>query len=370
VARTFPPLEVIPVPRANLILASLAPLAVALGLGACGGSSLTVRRVDTIVGHTDAYGAPHNLRYEARAEAERELIRLTVTERSECTRLRMKVIQRVEEKVDGDEVVSRSPAQQLQVPDGSYGVVPCHERFARDVWVSLRIGRETYRIGQPSPKGEVIANLAGELRQGVFADAVPEEATVVVDGKDAGTVSLASYATHEARMDAVLADFRALVEKDAAALTGPDLTRAYELYSRLRRLDTAGDPRFQGLSARFLELVYQRKVDQADERLKRNLKALGEAKGLLAALSAGAVPPYVALAVQSGAASPEALLWARGEVALALRGSPALCSASPFTWNRVTAAVTTDTARLAFSYLRFAEGDPFQAEVRSLCGRL
>jgi hypothetical protein len=171
-------------------------------------------------------------------------------------------------------------------------------------------------------------------------------------------------------MEALLAEFRGLVEKEAATLSGPELTRAHELYAQLRQLDSGGDARFQGLSGRFLELVYQRRLGEADERGRRNLKALGDAKGLLAALSAGAVPAYVAAAIQSGAAAPDALLWARGEAALALRGIPALCGSTPFTWSRVASAVTVDTTRLAFTYLRFAHGDPFQGEVAGLCGRL
>lgn len=337
---------------------------------ACGSTPRTVRHVDTVVGHTEAHGAPRNLRYEVRAETERELIRLTVTERSECERLRMKVVQRVEETLEGDEVVARSAVQQRQVPDGTGGVAPCNERFARNVWVSLRIGAQTYRIGQPSPKGEVVANLAGELRQGLYADAAPGEATVVVDGIDAGTVPLASYTSHEARLDALLSEFRVIVEKDAPAITAAELTRAYELYARLRQLDSAGDARFQGLAARFVELVYQRKLDQVDERVKRNLKALNESRGLLTALSAGALPAYVVAAIQSGTASTDALLWARGEVALSLRGTASLCGTSPFTWSRVTQETSTPSARVAFSYLRFAHGDPFQGEIGALCGRL
>jgi hypothetical protein len=167
----------------------------------------------------------------------------------------------------------------------------------------------------------------------------------------------------------LLDNFRAILAKEEASLTKEDIARSYELYEQLGQLDTGGDARIAGLRTRFLELLYQRKQHEATENLRRNIGALNEAKNLLPALAAGMVPPFVTSAVQGGLTSPEALWWARGEVALALRRYPALCSPTPFAWNRLTGGDYAPTTRLAFSYLRFAYDDPFQGEVRTLCSR-
>jgi hypothetical protein len=337
---------------------------------ACGSSAITHRYVDTELGYTEAYGAPRNTRYAATAEAKREYIRITAYERSECDKLRMKVIRRVDQAVKGDKVISQEPPQQLQIAAGKDGVVPCNERWARDVWVALRIRDQTYRIGMPNGRGEVEANLSGELKQSLYGDPAPSEATVVVNGVDAGTVSLASYTSHEARIAALLEDFRAILNKEAADITKEDITRSYELYEQLVHLDSGDDARIEALRIRFLELVYQRKQEDATANLKRNIAALNEAKNLLPAVAMGAIPPYVAAAIHGGIVSPEALLWARGEAALALHHHPALCGPTPFTWNSLGAPDYLTQTRLAFSYLHFAYGDPYQAELRGLCGRM
>ena len=335
---------------------------------ACAHGAVTHRYIDTEVGVVDAYGAPQGTQYAASAEAERELIRITVFERSQCDKLRMKVIQRVDQSVRNDKVIAQEPAKTMQMPDGKDGTVVCNERWARNVIVGLRIGDQTYRLGVPSPRGEVIANLAGELRQSLYAENAPSEATVVVGGVDAGKVSLAGYTSHEARVATLVDELRAILAKDEASLTPDDITRSYVLYDQLGQLDTGGDATISGIRQRFIELLYQRKSHEATENMKHNLKALSEAKALLPTLGAGMVPPYMLSAVQGGLTSPEALMWARGEVALALRHFPALCG-SPFTWGQITPGSFPPATRLAFSYMHFAYDDPFQTEVQALCTR-
>jgi hypothetical protein len=338
-----------------------------LVLSACGGgAAITHRYVDSPVGYTEELGAPRNVNYYARAEPERELIRLTVFERAECDKLRMRVIHRVDEALKGDKVINREPAKTIQEFDSKSGVVPCNERFARNVWVGLKVNEQTYRLGMPSVRGEVIANLAGELRSALFAETAPKEATLVVNGVDSGPVSLAGYNTQENRLNTVLDEFRDLLAKDT--LAPAEITRSYELYDTLVQLDTGGDPRVSAVRARFLELLYQRKQREATDNLKRNLQALNEAKGLLSSIGPGLVPPYMISAVQGGLYSPEALGWSRAEAALTVHRHPELCT-GPFTWNRVSAAQFPAPTRLAFSYLRFAYESPFEAEVRALCSR-
>jgi hypothetical protein len=338
-----------------------------LSLAACsGGGPISYRHVDSAVGYTDELGAPRNVQYYAHAEPERELLRLTVFEKAECDKLRMKVVSRVEEALRGDKVVSREPAKTIQEFDSKAGVASCNERFARNVWVGLKVNEQTYRLGMPSVRGEVVANLAGELRDALFAETAPKEATLVVNGVDSGSVSLAGLNSQESRLNAVLGEFRDLLAKDE--LTKADITRSYELYDSLVQLDTGGDPRVSGARARFLELLYQRKQREATDTMKRNLQALSEAKGLIPSIGPGLVPPYFLSAIQGGLVSAEALGWARGEAALTVHRHPELCT-GPFTWGRITPAQYPAVTRAAFSYLRFAYEDPFTAEVRTLCSR-
>jgi hypothetical protein len=341
--------------------------AVAIG---CGRGSITHRNVDTVVGTTDAYGAPRNTRYSAYAETEREVIRITVFEQSECDQLKMKVVQRVDETVRNGEVIGREPAKQIQVADGTSGVVPCAERWARNAWVALRVGGQTFRLGAPSERGEVIANLSGELKQSLYAEPPSAQAFVVVNGVDAGAVSLAGLNLHEKRVNDLIDQMNAILAKDENTLTKDDITRSYQLYDQLGQIDTGGDARVSGVRTRFIELLYQRKLRDATEHLKRNIAALNEAKGIVPLVAAGQVPEAVLTSVKGGELSPEAIWWARGEVASALHRYPALCGPAPFGWGRLASGDYAASSRLAFSYLRYAYSDPFQSEVQRLCGRL
>jgi hypothetical protein len=336
----------------------------------CGSGAITHRNVDTVVGTTDAYGAPRNTRYTAYAETEREVLRITVFEQSECDQLKMKVVQRVDETVRDGKVIGRDPAKQIQIADGTSGVVPCAERWARNAWVALRVGGQTFRLGAPSDRGEVIANLSGALQQSLYAEPASSEAVIVVNGIDAGAVSLAGLNIHEKRIKELVDQLGAILAKDESALTKDDITRSYELFEQLGQIDTGGDARIAGIRTRFVELLYQRKLHDATDNLKRNIKALNEAKGIVALVAAGSVPESVLTAVKGGELSADAIWWARGEVASALHRYPALCGPAPFGWGRLAGGEYGAPTRLAFSYLRYAYSDPFQGEVQKLCGRL
>jgi hypothetical protein len=348
----------------------LAALATVSSLMAgCGGAAITHRFVDTDVGVVDAFGAPRDTEYQATAEAERNQIRVAVFERSYCDRLKMKVVHRVDETLKGNEVIARDPPTTIQKALGKDGAVPCNERWARNVWVGLRVGDQTFRLGAPGPRGEVVTDLSAEMQQSLYGETPASEAVVVVNGVDAGKVSLAGYASHETRVNALLEELRTILAKDETKLSKEDIAKSYELYEQLDQLDTGNDARIAGLRKRFLELVYQRKQHEATDNMKRNIAALNDAKNILPSLAAGIVPPYVFSAVQGGLTSTDALLWARGEVALALRQYPALCAGGPFGWGKLAGGEYAPKARLAFSYLRYAYDDPFQSEVQGLCGR-
>ena len=86
------------------------------------------------------------------------------------------------------------------------------------------------------------------------------------------------------------------------------------IYEQLQQLGRH-DARVRGLSARFLELLYGRKAKEESENLKRNLKALNEAKDLLG----DGVPIFVQVAARAGETPVTVLNWARGQVAVLLR---------------------------------------------------
>jgi hypothetical protein len=222
----------------------------------------------------------------------------------------------------------------------------------------------------PSPQGEVIANLSGELRQSLYAEPPSSEAVIVVNGMDAGAISLAGLNLHEKRLGDLLDQLGAILGKDESAITKDDITKSYVLYEELGQLDTGGDARVSGMRMRFLELLYQRKQKDSTENLKRNIAALNEAKGIVPLVATGAVPDAVLTSIRGGEVVPDAIWWARGEVASAVHRYPALCGPQPFAWGRLRAGDYAPATRLAFSYLHYAYSDPFQAEVQRLCGRL
>ena len=339
-----------------------------LCLAACGSGVITHRDVDTPAGYTDVLGAGTNTRFIARAETEREVIRVFVMETSDCEKMRMKVVNRVDETLRDGTVVYREPSHPVQEAAGSYGVVPCNERWARNGWVSLRVGDQTFRLGSLSERGAVEANLAGALAQSLYAEPTPAEATVLVNGVEAGAISLAGLGLHERRVEELLAQLRDILAKAPEAVSREDIARSYELYVQLGQLDTGGDARIEGLRTRFLELLYQRKREEGTEHLKTNIKALNEAKGMVPMIAAGMVPQYVMSSMNGGAPSPDAIWWARAQVASALHGAPALCGPG-FDWGKVAASGLPPESQLAFSYLHFAYGDGFLGDVKGLCGR-
>jgi hypothetical protein len=137
------------------------------------------------------------------------------------------------------------------------------------------------------------------------------------------------------------------------------------LFAELHQLDTSGDARIAAVQARFIELFMARKSAEAVERVKRNLKALNEAKDLLKN-SALVVPPYMHAALFDDTPTAMALQWALGEAVTQLRSSPQLCG-TKFTWSRT---VSNPQAHFAISYLHYAFGDSFEADLAGLCTRI
>lgn len=330
---------------------------------ACGNPVITQRNVDEPVGVSHEYGAPRNTSYSAEVETEKDVLRLAVFEQSECEKIRVRVVARTEETLHDDEVVDREPLGPIQIADGSDGVVPCAQRYARDVRVTLRVGSADHLLGRTDAFGEIAVNLSDELKQSLYGEGAPAEAELFVERTPVMKVPLAELNKHEARKLELLAEFETLLSQEGEP-TSAQIARSYVLYEQLRQLGRI-DARVNGLCARFLELLYGRKAMEATENLKRNLNALKEARELL---GGGGVPVFVQVAARAGDTPAGVLNWARGQVALVVHSTPSVCQQG-FSWSRVSGALP-NAARFAFSYLRYAYDDPFERQVSALCTKL
>lgn len=335
-------------------------------LVACAGTPhVTERMVDRPVGMSHQFGTPTNRSYSADVETEKDVLRLMIYEQSECERIRVKVVSRTRETLHDDRVVQRDPIGPTQIADGSDGMVPCAQRYARDARVSLRVGSATHFLGRTDGFGELAVNLSAELEQSLYGDQAPEQATLVVERQDVRDVSLAQLDQHERRKDQLLAEFEAILSKPE--MSEADIARSYVLYEQLGKLGQH-DGRISGLQARFLELLYGRQAEADAKQLKRNLQALKEAKELLASGVPG-VPMFVQVAASGGETNPPVLRWAKGQIAMTLRQTPAVCQGR-FTWARLAQHDLPPASRFAFSFMRYAYDDPFADQVNGVCSRI
>lgn len=349
----------------SLIRASLLSLAFGVSALGCGSTTYTRRMVETPAGITQTLGPAKNPAYVAQVAMEHNLAHITVYERSECEVFKLRVVERVEETLDGDEVVQRETKGALKIPEGNAGTQPCDERFAR-VPVMLSYAGNTYPLGDTSPTGQLDVDLASVLKPGTrgvdFSSGQP--GMLLVAGRPIGEVPLSGLAQQQKQLDAILAELTPILGKPATKLSDAEVTRAYTLYEQMREL-APDDARVVALQRRFVDVIGGFKDIAKTESLKRNLSALGEAKDLLKDL-AGAIPSYVQMSISDNRPSPDAIAWAQAAALLAFRSQPALC-AGGFEWTR--ANTTSGETRLAFQYLRYAFDDGYTRWLGSACRR-
>jgi hypothetical protein len=336
---------------------------------ACGGGALTTRVVDTPQGTTQAYGAPRNQTYSFEAEPELDVLRLHIYRSARCDVIPTDIVARRTETLDGSRVVSSVEQGPVQIAKGATTDTPCDQGYARDVDVSLVVGNAVHALGTTDAYGYVGLNLSAELREKLFGQGVPPEATVRVRGnkaqpaQDVGKLSLASLREYEQGTVKLLEELNALLAK-GADLSSPDIQRSYELYEKLRALAWF-DPRVKAASARFWELFFARKQVESTQNLQRNLKALESAKGLLKDAGDAAVPLFMQVAINNQAYDPRALDWASGELLTALRSKPQVCSS--FDWTKIQTYGFLPATQIAVHYLRYAQGDSFFDPISGRC---
>ncbi len=349
--------------RACAVAASTAVLG--SGLMACGGDAPQAQQPTQEQTGPTTYklGAPKDTRYMADIEAQRGRIRVIVRRQSRCDVIPVRTI-----------VENGATRWEAGRPTESK---PCEEGVARNVVISLEVAGNTYRLGEPNAFGELQTQLSDRLMRDLYDQdktAVPVAQVMLRDRTGQshliGSVALTQLAEAEQRLDQLLEEFRMLLDRPQAQLSGTDLARAYELYEQLSAFDSQ-NPRIGALQALFIDRLYQRKADEAAERFKNNLQALSAAKDVLKNnQTVLVIPSFVSSAVNGGALDARTVAWARAEVALTLRRQRALCgdAQSAFTWSM--ASLSPPQSQLAFHILRSAYDDPYQDQIRSLCQRV
>jgi hypothetical protein len=338
---------------------------VSLGLG-CGGDKPPPQAPAPVGGSSEQLGAPYDTHYSADIEATRGRVRVIVREESVCD------VIPVQSVVDNGKkrFIAGEPTK----------TQPCNERLARNVVLSLEVEGNTYRLGEPDSRGELEAQLGNRILSDLYGDDTRNAPTAKLmlrdrQGKsqELGSIELAQLAESDRRLEELLAEFRRVLDRPQSELTGAELARAYELYEQLARFDS-GDPRIGALQALFMDRLYMRKAQEANERFKNNLSALNVAKDILSANRGSMmVPGYVVQALDGGVMDNRSADWARGQVAIAIRRYPTLCGPNPetgFTWSRLQLSPPPPESRLAFEVLRFAYDDPYEKEIAVLCRRV
>jgi hypothetical protein len=315
---------------------------------------------------SEQLGAPRDTHYEADIEANRGRVRVVVREESLCDVIPVdSVIENGKKKfIAGDPIKAE----------------PCNQRLARNVMLSLEVGGNTFRLGEPDARGEVVAQLSNRVLLGLYGsdtEHAPVAKLVLRDrrgkAEELGSIELSQLAESDRRLDELLADFRQVLDRPQEQLSGAELARAYELYEELARFDS-DDPRISGLQALFMDRLYQRKAQEENQRFKNNLQALSAAKDILNANRTTIIlPGYVSQAIAGGVMDSRSADWARGQVAIAIRRNPTLCGTNPeggFTWSRLELSPPPPESRLAFEILRFAYDNPYEREIAVLCRRV
>lgn len=346
--------------------------AVALSLVACGGAS-TARIVDTPRGSALTYGAPRDTAYEVEVEPARNDMVVHVYERSKCSVIPVRFVQRERQTLKGDEVVAREDLGKQQIAQEPSGEIACGQIYARNLEVALVVGSGVHPLGTTDTRGTVRANLSEVLKTAGYGEAPPDDAIVRIRPQkarpalDGRKISLRELGRHEARVTAMLGELEAILAKGETGASGAEIARSYQLYEQLNDV-APSDPRVRGVSMRFWELLYGRKQEESREKMGKNLKALDQARELLKGAGDAAIPFYVQAAVNSGVLDARSLEWASLRLIRALRSDAVICRQG-FDFGRLPAYALPPDAMLAGHYLRYGYGDAYARDITTACMR-
>jgi len=334
----------------------------------CGGPKTTTRMVDDPSGQATEYGGPKNTQYSAQVDVSQTQAQITVFQRSECAVIPVTVMQRYEETLSNGKVVQRTPVTKRQVAGDPKGVVGCDQTYARNVEVFLASADSRRSLGQTDARGVVNANLAAVFQVGSY-DKLPDQVRVVLrpvraqEVVDAGVVSLAELKRRDGRIVELLQKMEGILAKGETGASPQEVTDSYQIYEQLQALAPA-DARVLGVSARFWELFFGRKKEEARVKMERNLAALSEAKDTLKVMGDAAIPIYVQAAVNSGNLDQSSLEWASLRLIQALRTSHVCVG---FNFANVPNYNWPTDARLAAQYVQYGYGNNYAALLQRSC---
>jgi hypothetical protein len=328
----------------------------------------TTRMVDDPSGTATEYGGPKNTQYSAEVDVSKGTAQITVFQRSECAVIPVTVVQRYEETLLDGKVIQRTPVTKKQVAGEPKGVVACDPTYARNIEVFLAAGGARHSVGPTDSHGVVVANLPGIFQVG-SAGALPDQVGVVIrparaqEVIDVGSVSLSELKRREDLLTGLLQKLEVILAKGETGASPAEITDSYQIYEQLQRLAPA-DPRVLGVAARFWELFFGRKKEEARVKLERNLAALSAAKDTLKVMGDAAIPLYVQAAVNSGNLDQRSLEWSSLRLIQALRTSHVCVG---FSFANVPNYNWPVDARLAAQYVQYGYGDGHAALLQRAC---
>lgn len=338
---------------------------------ACSPLAGNSRVVETPAGEAVTYGPPQDTQYEAEVDAMQDVARVVLYRSATCDVLPVKTLQRFEEKLQGNRVVERRPLSKKQVVGQPTGQVSCNQSYARDVDVMFEVDGGRFPLGTTNDVGTVEVNLVELFAVGSFEE-VPERAVIVVRpiqaerSVEAGSVSFAQLQRQQSRVVELIAELEAILAKGESGASPAEITDSFKIYSQLMEL-APEDPRVMGLRARFWELLFGRRLDEARERMSENLEALSQAQETLKVMGDAAIPLYVQAAVNSGMLDERSLQWASLRLINALRGG-LVCGAG-YSFAQLPTYGWPADARLAAQYVHFGYGPGYTGAFQTACGR-
>ncbi len=357
---------------------TIAALVALAGTTAAGCGATTRSVVEKLTTTSVGYGAPKNKTYTADVEVQRDTLRVTVYEASQCEKFEVGLVERTELTEKGGEVIRQQPLGTVQRTGKTLGTVPCDEKYAREVAVGLRIGDAVYELGRTNRFGQLESNLSDEIQQSLYGgNPRTSTATLVVTGREGATnttqevakVSLAELNKAQARLSEVTAELSALLGKGYEAMTPADFVKADELYMQLGQL-APNDARVIALRREFVNVMWGRQALEKSKNLGRDMAALGELR-TLAGDGGVALPMFLRIGIGEGELGGESVDWALGQTAVAFGANPTFCQGvDGMNWAVLNAGNVPAMNRVAFNVLRFAYGDGFVSQLVLLCQRL
>ena len=345
---------------------------------ACGSTQLTTAIVESPSSKVVAYGAPKQMTYSIEVDPTLDVSTLTIYQKARCDVMSVQLLDRYEEKRQGNEVVERTLLGKRQQVESVTGSIECAQTYGSRLLVMVSAGGSHFTLGETDPHGQVVARWSDLFKTAAMG--VPEgPAQILIRPKQAqpsqviGTISFQDLARHQTRLLELIHQLGEILDRSVpqqaspatpAQLSQADSRRAYELFAEIQQIAPT-DPRTAAIGTRFWELVYARKQMESHDATVRNLEALSAAKDTLKVMGNAAVPIYVQAAVSSGVLDARALEWASLRLISAIQTQQVTCVAGggftpPTVWS-------SGQDQLAWQYFQYGAGQGQAQRVAAMC---